>query len=299
MDLKQLEYFVRVAEMGSFTRASISLDIAQPTLSRQIRLLESELQQHLLIRDGRGVAANEAGKLLLEHARGILHQVSRTREELDRARGLTSGVVAVGLPPSPARIITVPLTHEFVRRYPCATLTIRENLSVNLSEALLNGQLDLALLYNTPPIRDITLCPVRQDPLYLILHNAESYDGKPIRLEKLSEIPLLMPNKPHSLRMLLEREMAAIGAHPKIRMEIDSVPAILDLVLDGSGAAVLPLHAVQTSGKRESFVVREIVGPAVQSRIAVATSSTRPLTAIQRATAEMLAEIAIEHLAPQ
>ena len=67
MDLKQIEYFVRVAELGSFTRASVVLDIAQPALSRQVRLLEVELRQNLLVRNGRGATPTEAGKLLLEH----------------------------------------------------------------------------------------------------------------------------------------------------------------------------------------------------------------------------------------
>ena len=76
MDLKQIEYFVRVAELGSFTRASVVLDIAQPALSRQVRLLEVELRQNLLVRNGRGATPTEAGKLLLEHGRGILHHRS-------------------------------------------------------------------------------------------------------------------------------------------------------------------------------------------------------------------------------
>src|SRR6188768_2216216 len=87
MDLKQLEYFVRVAELGSFTRAAIELDVAQPALSRQVRLLEVELRQNLLVRNGRGAVPTEAGKLLLDHSRGILHQVERAREELGRIRG--------------------------------------------------------------------------------------------------------------------------------------------------------------------------------------------------------------------
>src|SRR5450830_468852 len=76
MDLKQLEYFVRVAELGSFTRAAIALDVAQPALGRQVRLLEVELRQNLLTRNGRGALPTEAGKLLLAHGRGILHQVN-------------------------------------------------------------------------------------------------------------------------------------------------------------------------------------------------------------------------------
>lgn len=299
MDLKQLEYFVRVAEMGSFTQASIALDIAQPTLSRQIKLLEAELQQHLLIRDGRGVAPNEAGKLLLEHARGILHQVSRTKEELDRARGLASGRVALGLPPSPARLLTVPITHEFVRRFPEANLIIKEGLTANLINFLLNGQLDVALLYNTPPIQSINLQPIREDRLYLIFRKQEGNQGKPITLAKLANIPLLLPSKPHSLRMLLEREIAAIGLHPTIALEIDSVPAILDLVLDGSGGAVLPMHAVQTSSNAHLFCAREITNPPLRSRIALATNSTRPMTVTQKAMTSMLANIAKHRLAPK
>ncbi|MDO8284058.1 MAG: LysR family transcriptional regulator, partial [Rhodoferax sp.] len=100
MDLKQLEYFVRVAELGSFTRAAIALDIAQPALSRQVRLLEVELRQTLLTRNGRGALPTEAGKLLLAHGRGILHQVERAKEELGRVRGSLAGRVAVGLPTS-------------------------------------------------------------------------------------------------------------------------------------------------------------------------------------------------------
>ena len=85
MDLKQLEYFIRVAELGSFTRAGArALDIAQPALSRQVRLLEVELRQNLLLRNGRGATPTEAGQLLLDHARGILHQV-------ERARGTSAG----------------------------------------------------------------------------------------------------------------------------------------------------------------------------------------------------------------
>jgi DNA-binding transcriptional LysR family regulator len=95
MDLKQLEYFVRVAELGSFTRAAVVLDVAQPALSRQVRLLEVELRQNLLTRNGRGAAPTEAGKLLLEHGRGILHQVERAREELGRVRGALAGRVAL------------------------------------------------------------------------------------------------------------------------------------------------------------------------------------------------------------
>ena len=84
MDLKQIEYFVRVAELGSFTRAAQVLGVAQPALSRQVRLLEVELRQNLLTRNGRGATPTEAGQVLLEHGRGILHQVERAKEDMGR-----------------------------------------------------------------------------------------------------------------------------------------------------------------------------------------------------------------------
>src|SRR4029453_18508883 len=105
MDWRQSEYFVRVAELGSFTRAAAALDIAQPALSRQVRLLEVELRQNLLIRNGRGVTTTEAGKLLLEHGRGLLHQFANAKKELARRRGAEESHIALGVPPSLSRIL--------------------------------------------------------------------------------------------------------------------------------------------------------------------------------------------------
>jgi LysR family nitrogen assimilation transcriptional regulator len=102
MDLKQLEYFVHVAEMGSFTRAAAYLQVAQPALSRQVRSLEVELRQPLLDRNGRGVTLTEAGKRLLAHARGILQQVQRARDDLEDQRGAATGRLAIACRPASA-----------------------------------------------------------------------------------------------------------------------------------------------------------------------------------------------------
>ena len=143
MDLRQLEYFVRVAELGGFSRAATALDVAQPALSRQVRLLEVELRQNLLTRNGRGAVPTEAGQLLLEHARGILHQVERARDELARMRGGLAGRVALGLPPSVARALAVPLMHAFRQQLPEARLAIIEALSTSMQEQIGTGRLDL------------------------------------------------------------------------------------------------------------------------------------------------------------
>src|SRR5665647_1522577 len=235
MDLKQLEYFVRVAELGSFTRAALALNIAQPALSRQVRLLEVELRQNLLTRNGRGALPTEAGKLLLAHGRGILHQVERAREELGRVRGSLAGRVAVGLPTSLARVLTVPITRAFRQQMPDATISISEGLSVAMQESLVNGRLDIAVLYNAQPSADIDTAPLLEEDLLLVQARPpglqEDPSPAPISLQAVSQLPLVIPSRPNAIRMHLESEMANIGCRLKIALEIDGVSAILDLSL--------------------------------------------------------------------
>jgi LysR family nitrogen assimilation transcriptional regulator len=292
MDLKQLEYFVRVAELGSFTRASIALDIAQPALSRQVRLLEVELRQNLLVRNGRGATPTEAGKLLLEHARGILHQVDRAREELGRVRGALAGRVAIGLPPSLARVLTVPLTRAFRQQMPDAQLSISEGLSVTMQEWLVNGRLDIAVLYNAQPATGIEATPLVDEDLMLVQPRPsglqEDPPPPPITLQEVARLPLVIPSRPNAIRMHVEAEMAAIGCRPTIALEIDGVAAILDLVADGAGHAILSRNAVASSVKPSAFAVRAIGQPPLRTRLSLATSSARPATLTQQATMELV-----------
>jgi len=298
VDLKQLEYFVRVAELGSFTRAAIALDVAQPALSRQVRLLEVELRQSLLTRNGRGAAPTESGKLLLEHGRGILHQVERAREELGRVRGALAGRVAIGLPPSVAKVIAVPLIREFRQRMPEATLSISEGLSVGMQEALTTGRLDIALLYNASASPDIELTPLLEEPLFLVQNRAghpAPAKPRPVALREIAGIPLVIPSRPNAIRMLVEAEMANLGCRPEVALEIDGVAAILDLVADGAGSAILSRHAVATSGKPQAVTMRPIRNPSLRSKLTGAMSSQRPATLTQKAAFELIKSLA-QHL---
>lgn len=295
MDLKQLEYFVRVAELGSFTRAAVELDVAQPALSRQVRLLEVELRQTLLVRNGRGAVPTEAGKVLLDHGRGILHQVQRARDDLSRLRGGLAGRVAVGLPNSVARVLAVPLTRAVRESMPDARLSISEGLSSGLQEGLASGRLDIVVLYNAQPSRELDIIPLLDEDLLLVrvrppgLH--EDPPPGPVTLEEVAGMPLVIPSRPNAIRMHVESEMAHAGLKPHVALEIDGVTAILDLVLDGAGCAILSHNALLNSPRPSAYTAQQIGTPPMRIALSLATSLQRPATPVQKSTLDLIRKL--------
>lgn len=304
MDLKQLEYFVRVAELGSFTRAAIALDVAQPALSRQIRLLEVELRQNLLARNGRGATPTEAGKLLLEHGRGILHQVAVAREELGVARGALAGRVSIGLPPSLSRLITVPLTQSFRARLPQAQLTLTEGFSLVMIDSLRMGNLDMALLYNPERSPDMEQTLLHEEELVLISPRAEVTEAKgskartAVALRDAAALPLILPSRPNAFRLLLEAETMRLGCALRIAMEVDGLNAILSLVREGFGHAVLPAYTLANIDHGGALVVRRLQAPRPTSQLTLVRSSRRPSTETQKVARALLQDVVLRAIAP-
>ena len=165
MNLQQIETFVRVAEVGSFSKAAVLLDTAQPALSRQVRALETELRETLLIRTGRGVTLTDAGRRLLEHGHAIMQRVAMAKEDLGSQRDEPVGRITVGLPPSLARRLTLPLIDGFSREMPKARLAVVEGFSMNISEWLTSGRMDLGLVYTPEPHPQIEVSPVLEERL--------------------------------------------------------------------------------------------------------------------------------------
>ena len=300
MDLKQLEYFVRVAEMGSFTRASISLDVAQPALSRQIRLLEVELRQNLLTRNGRGAVPTEAGKLLLEHGRGILHQVALTREELGAARGALAGRVSIGLPPSLSKLITVPLAKAFAQHLPKAQLSLTEGFSVLMHEGLRVGNLDMAVLYNPEQSSDLEMATLHEDVLTLISPATTHAKGKQestASLGDVADLPLILPSRPNAFRILIEGEMMTIGKRPNVILEVDGLNAILNLVKEGMGHAILPGYTLSNFENASPFSVKAIHSPAIKSQLMLVWSARRPTTQTQKKAMEVVTQVLLQSIA--
>lgn len=302
MDLKQLEYFVNVADFGSFTRSSRYLQVAQPALSRQVRALEVELRQTLFERNGRGVTLTEPGKRLLEHARGILQQAERARHDLEQQRGSVSGRVVIGLPPSVARTLTGPLVRAFRTRFPQAGLGIVEGLSDHLLEWLSVGRVDFALVYSGSAPQAVELQPLLVEPMHLVAartpQQRDRLVGPGVPLAQLAQVELVIPPRPHSIRVLLEAAMADAGCKPRIALEIESVPTMLDLVQHDGFHAVLTLNAIRRSGNEAAFHVRPIVRPKLGATLRIASAPQRPSGPLLERTQALVRELVAAHWEP-
>jgi LysR family nitrogen assimilation transcriptional regulator len=297
MDFKQIEYFVQVAELGSFTRASSVLQVAQPALSRQIRALEVDLHQPLFSRNGRGVALTEAGQRLLAHGRGILQQVQRARQDLEDQRGAATGLLSIGLAPSVSRTLTAPLVEAFRERFPRATLSIVEGLSTYTLEWLQQGRVDCAVVYNATPAAAFDLQPVLQERLYLVAARgkARTLLGKPVTLAEVAQRPLVIPSRPHAIRMRLESALAEQRLKLQVGLEIESVPAMLDLVQRLPLSAVLSLNAIRGSEHETGLLARpveyEAGGAPLATSLWIATSALRPRGALLEQASTLVAEL--------
>jgi LysR family nitrogen assimilation transcriptional regulator len=307
MNLKQLEYFVSVAELGSFSKAALALDIAQPALSRQVRALEVELRETLLLRNGRGVSLTEAGQRLFDHGVAILNQVAQVREDMGARREEPVGGITIGLPPSIGRQLTLPLIDSFKRQLPKARLAIVEGLSSHIAEWLATGRIDLGLVYNPEAAAHLSIQPLLREPLCLVsAARADQPTAKgtqrpsdataspprgPVPLKSLARYPLVVPERQHVIRRLLESQATLAGLTLDIAWEVSSIAAIIDLVCAGYGHAVLNASAVVASGRADALVARPIVEPVLDSVLCLAVPAHRRATPLQRQAAALLAEL--------
>jgi LysR family nitrogen assimilation transcriptional regulator len=294
MDLRQLEYFRHVAELGSFTRAASFLSVVQPALSRQVRQLETELGQNLFERNGRGVVLTDAGTRLLEHARGILTQVGRARQELEDQRNGDSGHFTLGLPPTLGRSVTVPLVKAFDRRLPNAQLATVEGLSAYIVEWLNLGRIDCALVYNALGSPTLDLQPLLDEQLFLIAPlpaRGARKARKNVTLAELADYPLNIPSRPHAIRMSVESALAGVDVKIKVAREIECIPAIIDLVRQGHGYAVLPLNAVKSTPWSDEVLVKPILAPILRTSLSIATSAQRPRSPLLRKAIDVVRDV--------
>ena len=248
MDIRQLSYFVRVAELGSFSRASTFLHVAQPALSRQIHNLEVELKERLLIRNGRGVEPTEAGERLLSNARGILRLIERTYEDIENARTGKSGKVAIGLPATISVAIATALIRRLREELSDAQVTLVHGRSSQLQEWLLSGRLDMVIMFDAPSSPMLEVTDLVEELLYLVGAEGAFDDVGPVPLEALASLPMIVACRPNSTRVLLDSELARLGQKLNLVFELDPLDTMFDLARDGFGFTVASIRTMESKG---------------------------------------------------
>lgn len=261
MELRQLRYFVRVVELGSFGRAAIDLQMVQSALSQQITRLESELSTRLLQRTSKGVTPTEAGIAFFGEAQLTLRHAEQAVRAAQESR--LSGTVSVGLAPTTASVLCVPLMLAMRERYPDVRLHLVESLSGHLANLLNARQLDLAVLYGSHPARRWSVTPLLEEKLFLIQsarHPVVTPLPPTMTIRELQRFPLILPTATHGLRNALDAAFSRAHLIPTMAGEIDSLAMLMDAVDAGLGATVQPWAATRRyADAAERFELAEIV----------------------------------------
>ena len=283
MELRQLEYFVAVAEEANFTRAAKRVHVAQPGVSAQVRLLEHELGQVLFDRSGRQVRLTKAGAAVLPYARAALDAVTGARFAVDELAGLMAGKVAVGMVISCSLPDLPELLAEFHQRQPGIEITLSEANSDVLLEALSSKRLDLALVgLATPPPKQIETQVVRDEALVAAVSKEDALAVRTsVTLLTLRDRPLISLSAGTGLRPALDRACAISGFRPQIAFEATNLNVLAQLAGRGLGVAILPESVAQTHAK--IIHALPISRPSLRGRLELAWNPEEPISPAARA----------------
>ncbi|MNX22919.1 HTH-type transcriptional regulator CynR [compost metagenome] len=291
MELRQLRYFVKVCELRSMGRAAVELGVVTSALSQQISRLESELSTRLLRRHSTGVMPTDAGLAFLHQAQLTLRHADDAVRAAQQAR--LSGHVSVGLAPTTATVLGVPLMQAMQTRYPEVRLHMVEALSGHLTTMLHARQLDLAVLFQTDTPRRWSVSPLLAEKLFVIASPTLTPrpTGKKVRLSQLAEVPLILPSGSHGLRATLMAAFARARVAPRIVAEVDGLALLMDAVRAGHGATIQP-GAATARHDRDDLALTQIADAHVGRRNLLVSLSDDELSPAALAARVVVAETA-------
>lgn len=250
MELRQLRYFVSVVEHGSMGRAAQALGVVTSALSQQISRLEGELSARLLQRMAGGVTPTDAGLAFFQQAQLVLRHADDAVRAAQQRR--LSGHVSVGLAPTTASVLGLPLVQAMRERYPDVRLHLVEALSGHLASMLNTRHIDLAIVFSADPARRWSVIPLLRERLFVMaaagLAGAQVLVGTEVRPADVAHLPLVLPTGPHGLRSTVDAAFAAAGLQPQVVLEIDSLPVLMAAVHAGIAASIQPGAAMALPG---------------------------------------------------
>lgn len=293
MDLNILDYFLRVAEVGSINRAAQDLQVSQPSLSRKIAQLEHDIGTPLFVRDTTGTRLTEAGVLLANRARPILHEASLLKEEVGREG---AALISLALPSSWNRTITVPFVERILARYPDYNLHVYEGVTSALDGWMQRRMVDIGIAVSYVRIPNFRKTPVVEEDLLLVgpASSGLSLDA-PFTPRQLSEQRLILPGNVNPVRRHLESLMARKGLRLRPVLEAESISLCIEMALRGIGYTILPYSAVHWYQQEDALAAARIRGFTLPWSLAVNQERTHSVSV--RRVAEELRQFVLERAA--
>jgi len=297
-DLRQLRYFVSIAEAGSFSKASLQLGVAQSALSHHISQVEARLGVTLFSRSSKGVEQTESGSRFLNHAQAILAAVDAATNDVRDDANEPGGLVRLGATLTVAPMLIEPLMARLAETAPRVSLRVEEYLSPQLVQAVASGELDVAVCFNAGDDRRIDGTPIFEEDICLVgLPELVGDTEDPISLEEALSFPLLLPGRDHILRGMIDR-VALFRNHPiKVRHECLSLHALFAGLRLGLGATLISQFSAQPLTRNGDVLCRPISEPVVSRQLFIAASSERPKTTAQQFVARTAQDLILENLA--
>ncbi|AIA73236.1 nitrogen assimilation regulatory protein [Pectobacterium atrosepticum SCRI1043] len=273
MNLRRLKYFIKIVDVGSLTQAADILHIAQPALSQQLATLEGEVNQKLLIRTKRGVTPTNAGKILYSHAQAILRQCAQAQSAIDRAGGELSGSVSVGLAPgTAAQQLALPLMAEVQRQYPGIVLYFNENFGTTLSELIMNGRMDMAVIYDNRNIHGLRFIPLMKEPLCFVCPNSLMKPKKEITLAEVAQHNLFLPRIYNIMRKIVDEAFIKEGLTYQVKCEIESQTTLNAVLAAGMGCTIMPDSAARSMLNASNAWMAKIIDPDIYASLSFCMS---------------------------
>ena len=254
VELRHLDVLVAIAEAGSFTAGAERLHTVQSNVSEQLRQLERDLGVPLLIRSRKGAVPTEFGEVVLERARRIRAEIDAMVADVSMLRGLEGGHSSIGVVGTASKWLVPALLAELEERAPGVRLRVTEGASERLFHEVANAELSLAVV--TEPVTDprLDVEHLRDEALVGVVRRGMRFRSEPVPLAELAERPMILPPRGNPLRDEIDDAAAAQGVSVDVRVEVEGVRLINDLVAAGHGVSILP----QTAAPRDLPSVRDV-----------------------------------------
>lgn len=293
MEIHQLEYFIAIVETGGFSKAAQRCHVAQPSLSQQIKKLETEIGQPLFDRLGRTVALTDAGQRLLPRARRILQELEQIQFEIQAEDQAYQGQLTVGFIPTIAPFVLPGVIRRFGQEFPQAQLEVYEGLTEELVERLVAAELDVAITslpIHNDLIRTETLL---SEPLLLAAsaHNALANQAT-IQVRELDELPFIALSEVHCLGEQVQAFCFQEEVQPNIVCHTTQLSTVQNCVALGLGVSLVPralaagselIHEAGTDRAAERKIIYRALSDALPERkIAAATHIKRNISLLAR-----------------